>query len=775
MANQTVSADSLWAHSSGGGNHDMSSLAYNETVTVQDGATLTIDQSAIGLSSLAVGANLTCVAGFSTVRLSNNSTSQALQYAGPESGALRVESGSRFEVRGGFCILQDSGVDWESDGTADQIIPGASWTALYAAANEPAVIFVETGDGTNEWEPWLNIGDGSLDNVGAAQLGKWFSYNTSTGAITFGDGGATTAGRGGAIPPTGARVRVYNIGIGKVDSGGTWGIHATPGTNFETDIDAGGILDLQNCYAFGFFLATSQAREVIFDHVASVHKYDCRFVRRLEWSFVFACVNRYVTSDYALYMRSIASALIEDSMFAQDDHADTALFEYCKDGRAYRTSFILSNRNSANDNTIRIYRSPGFRTYDCKFIGGRWWANESPNVWFVDPQHSDSPRGVAFGSLYGVSFNWDASSSGGGVLDGLTLHPEGQVAANGSAVLISACEKIVNCDYPGGNGYTYNGIFGLFAHNNQLGSPTDRVSVHNAGDTDFTLQNTHFSAIPAFFENSIVPSSSIFKGVDNSSIPTNLPGCANTHFYEWRTALPPSEAGQMGLFFTPKNASSQAYEIVAGTVSYDLNGRMYMLTSDAEIIYTWPHWVKGVTAFPSGGTLTKGGVNPNDFTIQYDIDLGSGFSGSWTTLSMANLAGHTIDPTVGFRLKIRITRGTAGATDYLNQLTWDTTTDYATYQYPAALVSVTLRNLKDGARYWLKNEDSGEVLATGLQSGDGDVTLSDVPYNGVDEDLTLKVRDYRTPNFYLPLTMQGVLTENGADFYVSQTVDALAS
>lgn len=768
MASETISATSNW-------NALTSAKAYNEVVTIDSGAILTLDQTADaqGIADAAVGVGIVLTSGFSTFRISNNSPTLALQYAGPELGSLRVETGSKFEVRGQKIVLQSGGSAWQSSGAASQTIPGAAWTALYAAANEPSVIFVETGNGTGVYEPWLNAGALALSNFGAAALGKWFSYNTSTGAISFGDAGAALAGRGGAIPPNGARVQVYNIGIGKVNSGGTWGIHATPASNFETDTDAGGIVDLQNCYCFGFWLNAVTAAQVLLDNVGSVHRFNIQTSKIVTLTDCYACVNRHV-SDYALYMRSNETITMTRGIFAQENFSESALWEFCQGASVVDTAFWLANRNSANDNVYRIYRSPGFTMEGVKVIGGRLNVEESPNVYLKDTQHSDSPRGVAFGSLYSQTIVFSSASSSGGVVDGFTLHSEGSASVFSTGVFMGSVTKAINFNYPSASQYVYNGAFACFMHNNNFGAPTSRFSNHGGGDVDYTIQNSHLTTIVQFFNNSLVPSRSIFKGVDNSSIPTNIPGCSATHFYEFRTVISP-EAGKMGIFFTPKAPGSAAYSIVAGTVSFDLQGRMFLLSSDAEIIYEWPHWVKGITAFPGAGTLTKAGTNPNNFTIQYDIDLGSGYSGSWATLSMANLAAHTINPAMGFKLKIRITRGTSAITDSLNQLNWDTTTDYTTYKYPEVLVAVTIRNLKDGARYWLKNEDSGEVLALGTKSGDGDVTIADVPYNGSDQDLTLKVRDSRSANFYLPLTMQGVLTETGADFYVSQLEDALAS
>lgn len=775
MASETVSTNINW-------NALTSAKVFNETVTIDSGATLTLDETADaqGLADAAVGVNITVITGFSKFKIANASSSVAIQFAGPEAGTMRLEAGSKFEVRGGFIVLKDGANPWESTGAADQALPASAWTNLYAAANEPSVIFVETGDGTGVWEPWMNVSNltGGLDSVGAAALGKFFSFNTATGAITFGDGGATAANRGGKIPVTGATVRVYNIGIGKVASGGAWGIHATLGTNYQTDTDPGGILDLQNCYTFGFFLDLQSATSSVFDHVGSILRVSSQYCKIIDWSFFF-CGNSRYSSDYSSYMRSNGSVNIEDSIFFQEEFADTALFEYCANGRVYRTTFILGDRNSANDNALRVYRSPGFRTYDCKIIGGRFHINESPNVWMITPQHSDSPRGVAFGSLYSTSFGWDAASSSGGVLDGLTMHSEGAAAVFASGSLIGSCDRVVNCNYASLSQFVYTAGFGGFWHNNNFGAPSSRFSNHTGGEAGMLIQNSHLSTIVPFFNNSIAPSNSIFKGVDNNTIITTIPGAGGTHFYEFRKAITP-ESGSMGVFFTPGVPGTTAFTTV-GTVSFDLNGRIFLLTSDAEIVYTWPHRVKGITAFPTAGTLTKGGTNPNNFTIEYQIDLGAGYS-SWKTLSMANLDDEVIDPALGFLFKVKITRGSSAITDSLNQLTWDTTTNYATYKYPAALVSVIINGVVSGSSYRVfrgtteaDGKNAAKLIGSGT-AGSSTITINDVEYTA-EETITVRLRKSSTgvnPD-YVPYTQQGTLKDSGATLVAQQVIDLVST
>lgn len=94
---------------------------------------------------------------------------------------------------------------------------------------------------------------------------------------------------------------------------------------------------------------------------------------------------------------------------------------------------------------------------------------------------------------------------------------------------------------------------------------------------------------------------------------------------------------------------------------------------------------------------------------------------------------------------------------------------------PSALVSITLQNVKDGSRYRVYNRDTSTEIATGTQSGTGDITISNVSYSGSNQTLEIDVRKGSASPKYEPFETLATLTINGASAYISQKLDGVAA
>lgn len=93
---------------------------------------------------------------------------------------------------------------------------------------------------------------------------------------------------------------------------------------------------------------------------------------------------------------------------------------------------------------------------------------------------------------------------------------------------------------------------------------------------------------------------------------------------------------------------------------------------------------------------------------------------------------------------------------------------------PTALVTITLQNVVDGSRYRVYNVTTSTEIATGVQSGSGDIVISNVPYNGTNETLQIRVRKAGgSTTDYLPFETNATLTSTGATVWVSQQLDEL--
>lgn len=105
---------------------------------------------------------------------------------------------------------------------------------------------------------------------------------------------------------------------------------------------------------------------------------------------------------------------------------------------------------------------------------------------------------------------------------------------------------------------------------------------------------------------------------------------------------------------------------LSGSAYIDNSGRLYLQAVGDSAIIEWPHIIKGVTGFDNLIPLvhavdlcSASNVNYGIVAlIEYDLDKGSGYSGSWTRLTNRPdlISAETgINAATGFRIKLRIT------------------------------------------------------------------------------------------------------------------------
>lgn len=136
------------------------------------------------------------------------------------------------------------------------------------------------------------------------------------------------------------------------------------------------------------------------------------------------------------------------------------------------------------------------------------------------------------------------------------------------------------------------------------------------------------------------------------------------------------------------------------------------------------NWVYGHTGFQNVTQFTRSntGVSqavPSSYcTLEYDIDKGSGFSGTMTALTGANMSAETgIDPAIGFRLKVRVTSTTVNVLTFYAQRIFTTTTSTERYrQHNLSDQIVIVNGLATGSRVKISRADTGAVLFSGLES-----------------------------------------------------------
>ncbi len=126
----------------------------------------------------------------------------------------------------------------------------------------------------------------------------------------------------------------------------------------------------------------------------------------------------------------------------------------------------------------------------------------------------------------------------------------------------------------------------------------------------------------------------------------------------------------------PTDETDAYVTVVTGTARWNSAGGVILRTIGDQVIWEDRYFRVGHTGFVnvapvmSGGTITY-------YTVEYQIDTGTGWNGTWKTLNGTNLSGETVDPSIGFKLKIRITTISASATAAITYLRVTTTTTAA--------------------------------------------------------------------------------------------------
>lgn len=159
---------------------------------------------------------------------------------------------------------------------------------------------------------------------------------------------------------------------------------------------------------------------------------------------------------------------------------------------------------------------------------------------------------------------------------------------------------------------------------------------------------------------------------------------------------------------------SDAYTILAGTPIFDpLNSALYMPSLNDEIVFTWLYKVKSLTAFANTAPVV-GGVNTGNIQITYDLDRGTGFTGTYKTLTAANLSAETNLNKNGTGIRIKFKTLTANANNAIYRVHFygtTTATDIANYLYPLSNPQLSVTQALSSTLIALFNTSTGELLA----------------------------------------------------------------
>lgn len=663
---------------------------------------------------------------------------------------------------GRFAKYDDStgGITFGSGGTPIQL-------SANATAGQNQITLSSAGFATNDV---VHLFDGTnIERLVVQSVsGSTVTFTTNIANSYLASNSYLRYTKGGNIPPNGARVRVYNIGIASRNASGRTN-PAVLADSFEIDTANQGIVDLDKCYLFGVNANLSSAQAISVSNIGFI-----RVITAVSNSIsirdIDASPDPFIATEGLHLSVTKPNTSISNVRLVCKDVVNGPL-------RCLSTNFLVDGgmlsllNMSKSDYGAGLYRAnySGHVLRNMTLVGARIFYS---NVVF--------DAGVLIGGISVYNCQLSGSSNGEefngstttvrmafyGIyeLQNISMVREGCYNTGIASVVQNAQNVTVQTlllDYS-----TFD-VWGNFVRvtSHATNRPACRPSVNgiSAIIQDCTNQNT-----PNYSNSWDTPKNTLWKHVDGSNTAHSYSMGSGTHFVENRYNIS-SNLGSLALLWGNKTSFLPNAYIDSPLGSAKLNGTaLYLPANNSSITYTWPHKIMGITNW-SNATIVLNGSGTANFTVEFSYD-----DGSWLTLNTTNLQALIAKP-AGHNFKIRISRATGSTFEYIDELYISTLgVDYENYMYPIDLVSVTLQNIQPGSRYRVYNVTTDTVLETGEQSGSGDIVISGIPYNGSNETLKIDVRKSSSAPHYKPFSTNAILGANGASVYISQELDTIA-
>lgn len=639
-----------------------------------------------------------------------------IEVRGADTATITVPRIGKFEVNGDWFELGTT------NGARGQILPCP--TTGTVAGVFPGV-WIETAAGSGVYERFAGAGSiVALSTIPTDERGKivW----QTTGGIRIGSDGTNNVG---FLPPTGCKVRIPNVILTCCTrTAGGSGLRVLPNATLATrqefvttsagDIDISHAIcqwytnfaqpfrtKITNSAISGSLVISEQSAALDIDNlIVAPTQAQLNFALNLVSNFGGGTVQNVLATRFSLAASGAYVNIV--------NYNKGVTFSAVK-------SQTLLNRGNANTGTWTATQNQDCIWTGCINIGGR-------KVLVGDV------RGVVTNLSYADAFSGTTGTTNGHYAIDRSVGCIGNVMT-GFANLVT-------------NSHPYNGIvtsansydltikeIGTFASPYTMGSANaSGLIVNGGGNNDgITLKRIYTSNSrtgPWAFLNSdtgilienvngdyadtsvMAGLNATIKGAGLTSATTGQVSVYGTH---WRDLFTSLTAGKVEVVCNePTSASASQCAITAGTPKFNSAGQVLLTTVGDQVTWEMPYFAKGHTALANSAPVLTGTLTAN-LTYQYQLDTGSGF-GALKTLNAANLSAETIDPAVGFKLRIIATCATANATNALTQIrviTVTTSTAQSTNLYPLATVTLTLTGLVTGTDVTILEAGTETVLS----------------------------------------------------------------
>jgi len=611
---------------------------------------------------------------------------------------------------------------YTGDGTASQT--ATHWTTGFLPA-----MWVETGSGTGVFEKWLNLED-QLDfsDAGVGDYGRFFMQATGSASITFGDG------TNGKVVPNGAIVRVPNLQIvnSTVAAAGT-PVHSTSFTSmYEFNTNNNPTVVLSKCTFSPFNGVITQAFDLDVESCSFYRSFNVTEISDSVSIVDIGVTNPESTADVTLDMSSLPDNIAITNVMSVSHNSEAFRILRASDGNI--TDCVFMSFLGTGLSGCLISDLVNF-TISGGICMGEFSLFTATGCTVEDIEIAGLPSGANF-----TNSNADAmvlTDVVNSTLSGFTTSAQGLSIRDEFITIIDCSEIVVRdigtqaspIDISGGTADSFmvcsTGAKNITVANCHVTGGTDTnafLTINTA--SNITYQNLSSDANSELTMGALTMVAKGIQGIgsnfgDSTSVETDLTAVFRANYGD--VFMDSGTEGYPFIIMT-EGTDGVDYNIIAGTPFFNSLGDLSLLNLNDEIEFEWPYTILGHESFQNVTPLartsgTSAGLLFTNQQFTYDIDTGSGYSGSFSTLNGTNLSGETISASDGFKLKIRIKCIVAGTStgNIINGLALRTNTSQASIdaaQYLVNPATVTLTGAVEGSS-WAAIDSVGGTIATG--------------------------------------------------------------
>lgn len=620
-----------------------------------------------------------------------------------------------------------------TNGTRNQIIPCP--TTATNASTFPGV-WIETAAGSGVYEPYASLG--AVVALATHRTDESMKVITqTTGGIRIGHDGTNGVFY---LPPNGCKVRIPAVILTNctrtADSGSGPRVlpNGTIATRQEFVTTGAGYFDLRGIVS-QWYMNFLQAYYVKYKSCAIS---DSMVLQEIATPLdVDDCIVAPTQAQLNFALNALscfAGGTIKNSVFNRFSLAASGAYVAQLN---YITGVTFQN-NTYRSATLRANSTTGAITstqaVNCTFdgdtqIGGRLLMVGAQRCTVKNPKYYDHTITTTTASGNAQSIVEFTTGGSGNVVEGAVL----PLPANGpytALVTASACYsttvRSIGTDYdtPLALNSSVTGVAVNGAGNND-GIKMQRVYVSNTRSGPYAFQNSDTNVVVENCAGDTADTSAVAAlnaVVKNAQLTGSTSGQVSVYGTHWLTRFTNTTAGFAEIVGNePTAASAPQCAVTGGAPQFNSSGSVLLTKIGDQVTWEMPFFAIGYTAFTNSAPTITGtnvtyssGARWGNHDIEFQVDTGAGYGGSWTALTAANLIAQTFNSVTGFRLKVRATCAVAAATNVLTNLRVALTTTAVERKarlYPLSVNTVTFTGLPAGCDAVVLTAGTSTILA----------------------------------------------------------------